>query len=334
MRADRLVAIVLHLQTRKKMTAMALARELEVSTRTILRDVEALSIAGVPIYATGGRGGGIALDEHYRVTLSGLKEAEAQAFLLSSNLQLLREIGLGDAAENAFLKVAAAVPTHYHEALSFMRQRIYIDPIWWWHDVEPPPFLRDIQQAVYESRWISAVYEHWNGGCVEQLLEPYSLVAKSSAWYLVARREGALRTYRLSRFHAITLLDTHFIRTADFDLPTYWQQHIQEFSAITSVYSFTLRFHESCLPLVRRLLPGRSTIFGPADGDGCMNAHFNVESIDQAKMLVFGLGGQVEVIEPPELQAAVLHTAYDLIYSSSKSGEKRKESSFKDEEHL
>lgn len=313
MRADRLVAIVLLLQTRKKLTARALATRLEVSPRTILRDVEALSIAGIPIYANGGRGGGIALDENYRVTLTGLKEAEIQTFFLASNVQLLRDIGLGDAAENALLKVSAAVPAQYQPSIEFMRQRIYIDPIWWWHDADPPPFLEEIQQAVYESRCIRAVYEHRHGGIAERILEPYSLVAKSSTWYLIARRDGELRTYHISRFHTVVLLDAYFSRSHDFDLPTYWHHHLQEFASTASDYTFTLRFHESRLPFVRRLMPGRSTIIGPGNEDGWVKAQFHVESMDFAKMLVFGLGMQVAVVEPPELHAAVVQAACEIL---------------------
>ncbi len=149
MRADRLVAIVLLLQTQKKLTAQALAARLEVSPRTILRDVEALSIAGIPIYTNGGREGGIALDENYRVTLTGLKETELHTFFISSNVQLLKDIGLGNAAENALLKLSAAVPIQHQPSLEFMRQCIYIDPLWWWHESEPL-LLGEIQQAVYE----------------------------------------------------------------------------------------------------------------------------------------------------------------------------------------
>src|SRR5258708_4333671 len=272
-----------------------------------------LSRAGIPMYTTGVRGGGIARDENYRVTLTGLKEAEIQTLLLASKVQLLREIGLGKAAENALLKVSAAVPAQYPPSLEFMRQRFYIDPIWWWHDADPPPFLGEIQQAVYESRCLRAVYEHRHGGVVEHLLEPYSLVAKSSEWYLIARRDGELRTYRISRFHTLVLLDTHFCRAEDFDLITYWHQHLQEFAATVSDYTFTLRFHESRLPFVRRLMPGRSTILEPGNGDGWVRAHFHVESMDFSIMLWFGLVTQVSVVEPPALHAEVVQTACEMI---------------------
>src|SRR5260370_28209251 len=313
MRADGWVAIHVLLQTEKKLTAQALAARLEVSPRTIVRDVEALSRAGIPIYATGGRGGGIALDEHYRVTLTGLKEAELHTFFSSSNVQLSRDIGLGDAADNALLKLSAAVRAQYQLSIEFIRQRIYIDPLWWWHDSDPQPFLAEIQQAVYESRRIRAVYEHRHGDVTEQLLEPYSLVAKSSTWYLIARRDGELRTYRISRFHDIVLLDTHFCRSNEFDLATYWHHHLQGFASTVSDYVFTLRLHESRLPFVKSLIPGRYHIIMPNNGDGWIVARFHLESMDLAKMLVFGLGTQVAVVEPPELHTAVVQTAREML---------------------
>jgi predicted DNA-binding transcriptional regulator YafY len=316
MRADRLVAIVLLLQAQRKLTAQALAAKLEVSPRTILRDVEAISRAGIPIYSNGGRGGGIALDENYRVTLTGLKESELHTFFISGNVQLLRDIGLGDAAENALLKLSAAAPTRYQPSIEFMRQRIYIDPIWWWHDADPQPFLAELQQVVYESRCIRAVYEHHDGGIAEHILEPYSLVAKSSTWYLIARRDGEMRTYRVLRFHAVVLLDTYFTRADDFDLPTYWHHHLQEFALGISDYTFTLRLHESRLSFVRRLMPGRMTIVEEGNGDGWVVAQFHAESMDLAKMLVFGLGAQGVVVEPVELREAVVQGAREILDGS------------------
>jgi predicted DNA-binding transcriptional regulator YafY len=130
------------LQARGKMTAARLARELEVSRRTILRDIDALSFAGVPVYAEGGHGGGISLDENYRTSLTGLKEAELRTLFISSNKQMFQEIGLGEAAESALRKLSAALPAGQQTAVRQVQQRFYIDPIWWWHDSEPLPFWR------------------------------------------------------------------------------------------------------------------------------------------------------------------------------------------------
>lgn len=311
MRADRLVTMVMLLQTRGKMTAKALAAELDVSRRTILRDIDALSVAGIPVYADGGHGGGIALDENYRTTLTGLKEAEVRALFISGNNQLLKEIGLGEAAESTLLKLSAALPARHQPSVDHIRQRIYIDPLWWWHDSQPQPFWVEIQEAVYKDRCIRAVYENYNGTVVERVLEPYSLVAKSSLWYLIAKRDGELRTYRVSRFHDVTLLDTTFERDTDFDLTTYWNDHLDEFAAAFSDYQFTLRIHPDRWGFARWLTAGRNQRI-KTDDDGWITAEFQMESKELAKMLVFGLGTQGEVIAPQSLKDAVLQAAQEI----------------------
>ena len=311
MRADRLLAIVMLLQTRGKMTTHALAEALGVSRRTILRDVEALSVAGVPVYAEGGHGGGVALDENYRTSLTGLKEDEVRTLFISGTTNLLRDVGLGDAAERVLLKLSAALPTRHQPAVEHIRQRIHIDSVWWWHDSQPLPFWAELQQAVFEDHPIRAVYEHYSGEVVERVLEPYSLVAKASLWYVIARREAEFRTYRVSRFHSVTLLDTHFQRQEDFDLPTFWNEHVQEFTETLAEYTFTLRIHKSKLNFVRWLTPGRYHIL--AEEDGWLTARIGFESMDLARMLVFGLGLHAVVLDPPELLQAVLTTAREIL---------------------
>ncbi|GIK40347.1 MAG: transcriptional regulator [Chloroflexota bacterium] len=313
MRADRLLAIMMLLQTRGKMTAQSLADKLEVSRRTILRDIDALSSAGVPIYAEGGHGGGIALDENYRTTLAGLQDREIRTLFVGNNAQLLREIGLGDAAESTMLKLLAVLPTSHRPSVEHIRQRILIDPTWWWHDTQPLAFWDQLQQAVYEDRCIRTVYERHNGEVVARILEPYSLVAKSSVWYLVAQHDDELRTYRISRFRQITLLDTHFQRRKDFDLPTYWREHQQNFVETLAEYRFTLCIQPDRLNFLKWLVPGRYHPVEPPDADGWITVNFDLESIELAKMLIFGLEGQATVVEPPELQEAILDTAGKIL---------------------
>jgi len=312
-RADRLLSIMMLLQTRGKMRAQVLADELQVSMRTVLRDVDALSLAGVPIYAEGGHGGGIALDENYRTTLTGLKEDEIRTLFIAGNTKLLHEIGLGNAAESSLLKLSAALPARHQSAVDQVRQRLYIDPVWWWQDSEPFAYWAELQQAVFEDRCIRAEYEHYGGEIVERVLEPYSLIAKASHWYLIARREDKLRIYRITRFHKIVVLDQSFYRPDDFDLVTYWHEHIQEFTEALTDYTFTLRLHSSRLNFVKVLMPGRHEIKEPPGEDGWLTAHFRVESIDLAQMLVFGLGTQAIVVEPESLGTAVLKTAQELL---------------------
>jgi predicted DNA-binding transcriptional regulator YafY len=142
MRADRLLSIILLLQTRGRMTARTLAEELEVSRRTILRDINALSFSGVPVYSEGGHGGGFSLAEEYRTTLTGLNTLEVQSLFVSSNHEALRDVGLGDAGERLILKLLAALPNAQHSTADHIRQRLMIDPTWWWHETSISPFGR------------------------------------------------------------------------------------------------------------------------------------------------------------------------------------------------
>lgn len=312
LRADRLLSIILLLQTNGKMTSRALADELGVSQRTIWRDVDALSLAGIPIYAEGGHGGGIALDEGYRTSLTGLKESEALTLFVSSNAKTLEAVGLGEAAERSLLKLLAALPSAHQPAIAHMRQRLLIDPDWWWQDENPLPFWETLQQAVYTDRRIEAVYETYHGTTIRRVLEPYSLIAKSSVWYLVAHHgDGEFRTYRVSRFREIIPLDVPFQRQEDFDLPTYWREHQRLYPENFSAYRFTLRMHQDKLPFVMGLVPGRYRI-AVQEGEWLV-VQFQLESIDMAKMLVFGLGAQASIIEPEALRQAVLDAAHVLI---------------------
>jgi predicted DNA-binding transcriptional regulator YafY len=315
MRADRLVSIVLLLQTRGKLTTKTLATELEVSQRTILRDLDALTTAGIPIYADGGHGGGVALDENYRLSLTGLKEAEVRSLFVSSNSRLLSEIGLGEAAEGAQLKLLAALPLAHQSAVELIRQRIHIDPLWWWHDSQQLPFWEALQQAVYEDRCIQTIYENSSGNRTERTLEPYSLVAKSSIWYLIARHDAGFRTYRVSRFQSISLLETTFHRQPDFDLPIYWQEHLQEFTENLSEYRFTLEIAADRVNFLQWIIPGRYQLVAIPEDHEYVVVHLHLESVDLARMLIFGLGASVRMIEPPELREAVLKTAQEVIDS-------------------
>lgn len=299
MRADRLLAMLLLLQTRGKMKAEKLAEELNVSRRTILRDIEALSISGIPIYAEGGHGGGITLDEKYRTNLTGLQEEEVRTLFVASNERLFKELKLGDAADRTLLKLTAALPARHQEAVQQMRQRFLIDPGWWWQESQPPPFWEDLQQAVYEDRCIRALYENYNGEIMERVLQPHSLVAKSGTWYLVAKRNQALRIYRVNRFHSLELLAQRFQRAADFDLPSYWREHQQQFADSMTAANIVLQIHPRRLNFVRWLTPGRHQIIEPAQkmeaGEPEATAtwitvQLQMESLELAKMLVFGLG--------------------------------------------
>jgi predicted DNA-binding transcriptional regulator YafY len=194
-----------------------------------------------------------------------------------------------------------------------IRQRLLIDSSWWWRDAETPPFWEDLQQAVYEDRVIQVVYERYQGDVVERVLEPYSLVNKSSYWYLVARRDEEFRTYRVARFHVVHLDGRHFARRPDFDLPRYWQEHLQEFVDSFTQYRCTLRVHPDRVAFVKWLTPGRwEKLEVGGDAEWTM-LRLAMDSPLLAKMLVFGLGAFVEVIAPSELAEEVLADAREMV---------------------
>jgi len=313
MRAERLVSIMLLLQTRGKMTASALAEELAVSRRTILRDVDALSLAGIPVYTEGGHGGGIALDEAYRTRLTGLNTPEVQALFVTHHQQALRDVGLNDAADQLVLKLLASLPTAHQLTVEHIRQRLMIDPTWWWHDTEIPLFWDALQRAVYEDRVIEVTYEHYRGEIVERVLEPYSLVNKSSYWYLVARRDEEFRTYRVSRFLKLHVRDQTFTRLPDFGLQQYWETHLEAFVSNFAAYTCTLRIHPDRVPFVKWLVAGRWRVADEVDQRGWMTFDMALDSEVLAAMLVFGLGTAVEVVTPQSLAEMVVRDARTVI---------------------
>ena len=309
MRADRLLTLILLLQTRGKMTARELAEELGVSRRTILRDINALSFSGIPVYSEGGHGGGIALIEEYRTSLTGLNKSEVQTLFLTSNNQALRDVGLGDASENLLMKLLAALPRIHHSTADHIRQRLMIDPTWWWHDTATSPYWDELQQAVYEDLLIETRYENYDGRITERVLAPYSLICKSSLWYLLAEREQELRTFRVTRFHSVRVLDQSFTRRPGFDLPTYWQGYVKNFENTVGEYRCTLRIHPEREMFVKWLMPGRWQNVIDAEEKEWVTLSLVMDSDLLAKMLVFGLAGFVEVISPPELKESVLTQA-------------------------
>ncbi len=312
MRADRLLMLIMLLQTRGKLTATTLAEELGVSRRTILRDVDALSLAGVPVYAEGGHGGGIALDENYRTSLNGLHTSEVQALFVANTDSVLRDVGLNEAAQQVWLKLIAGLPTSHRLTAEHIQQRVMIDPTWWWHDSQTPAFWDDLQRAVYEDYLIDMTYEHYNGDMSRGVLAPHSLVNKASHWYLVTLRDDDFRTYRVTRFHQVTLLDKRFTRRTDFNLQHYWQDQVQAFTERVGEYRCTLRVHPDRVPFVKWLTTGRWEVIGESD-DGWQALQFTFDTDVLAKMLVFGLGTHCNVVAPPELAQSVVEDARMLL---------------------
>jgi predicted DNA-binding transcriptional regulator YafY len=316
MRADRLLSIMLLLRVQGRLTMQKLATELEVSRRTILRDIDALSGAGVPVYCEGGRGGGVYLADQYRISLTDLKEEEIRSLSIASLPGPLNDIGLGRANQNSLLKLLASLPSVHQLEIERNRQRILLDPTSWWPNAQPLRYLNDLKTAVFEDWRIEVCYEHGDGHLTETQLEPYSLVAKANIWYLVAAREGQWRTYRVSRFHTVTLLSTHFDRLRTFDLASYWHNQNISFTPNLPQYAFTLRVNQSQLLFIKRHVSENFRLeiqTEEEDNDNKYRVWLELGSLEAAKMLVFGLGTQVVVLEPLELHEAVMKTAAEFI---------------------
>src|SRR6186997_1839966 len=194
MRASRLVTLLLLLQTRGRMTAAELARELEVSERTVHRDVEALSEAGVPIYAERGPHGGVQLVEGYRTRLTGMTQDEAGALFLSGLPGPAAELGLGTVMTAARLKVLAALPSELRARANRLVERFYLDAAAWFRGEEQVPHLPALAEAVWESHSICMRYDRGDE-ITERIVEPLGIVLKAGIWYLVGRRDGEIRTY-------------------------------------------------------------------------------------------------------------------------------------------
>src|SRR5262245_49518363 len=217
MRADRLVSILLLLQMHARLTARYLAKRLEVSERTIHRDMEALGTAGVPVVADRGVGGGWRLVEGYRANVSGLTEAEVQALFVTRPSRLLADLRLDKASDGALVKLLSVLPAVNRRGAELARQRIHIDVSGWSRSREPVPHLPTLQQAVWSDRRLRILYDR-DGCASERVLDPLGLVAKGSTWYLVARVENDIRSYRVSRICEAAILDQSFVRPPEFDL--------------------------------------------------------------------------------------------------------------------
>jgi predicted DNA-binding transcriptional regulator YafY len=310
MRADRLLSILLLLQANRRMTARDLSARLEVSERTIHRDMESLSAAGVPVYAQRGNGGGWLLPEAYRTTATGLTGAEIQALFAGRPPRVLADLGLHQAAEAALVKLLAELPAVSRRDAEDARQRLHVDSTGWRRPEEAVPFLPAIQAAVWQERRLRIEYQRPGDSTVERTLDPLGLVAKGSLWYLVAAVDGAPRTYRVSRVRSATLLDEPCVRPPDFDLAAYWSQSSAQFVAALPRYPLTVRAAPDALP--RATGPAgyvRLETTGATDADGWTTLHLCADTEEEACGFVLSFGTRMEVLEPPELRERVAQLA-------------------------
>jgi len=303
MRASRLVQLLLLLQARGRMTAAMLAEELEVSERTIHRDVDALSAAGVPIYAERGPHGGIQLVDGYRTRLTGLTGDEAEALFLSGLPGPAAELGLGTVVAAARLKVLAALPNELRARATRLVERFHLDAAGWFHATESVPHLATIADAVWEAERITVGYRR-AGGEVDRILDPLGLVLKAGIWYLVASAEGDVRTYRVSRFSRVTPTGRPFVRPPDFDLAEHWRASIDAYEQAAPHTEVTVRVDPRRIGLLAdlvgvRAVDGAQRIGDPSDDpDGWLVLRLEVDWPEEVPGRLLAMGGAAELLEP------------------------------------
>ncbi|MFG2646542.1 helix-turn-helix transcriptional regulator [Streptomyces sp. NPDC048436] len=321
MRAARLIKMVLLLQARPSMTAAELASELEVSERTITRDAQALSEAGVPVYADRGRTGGYRLIGGYRTRLTGLGRSEAEALFLSGVPGALREMGLEDAASAARLKVSAALMPSLRDASQNASQRFHLDAPGWFKETPAPELLPPLADAVWDDRRVTARYRRQDTE-VERELEPYGLVLKAGVWYLCARvpdtvGTGAFRVYRIDRFTAIAADEDRFVRDEEFDLPGFWDERAAQFTRALLRSEVVVRVSEDGirqLPYATDAVSVREAMeeAGEPDDEGWVTLTLPVENEAVAYTQLMALGPELEVLEPAALRERFARAASQM----------------------
>lgn len=307
MRADRLLALLLLLQTRGRMTAVALAQELEVSERTIYRDVNALSAAGVPIYGEPGWEGGFSLLDSYRTSLTGLNEGEVRALFMMRIPEALNELGVGQELKTALLKLAAALPATRREDEEKVRQRFYLDSTPW-HVVETAvPHLHTIHQAVWQAQKLRLTYRlPFHAINVQHLVEPYGLVAKANAWYLVCYRDG-FRVHRVANLLAAQVEDETFSRLPGFDLASFWEDWRARQEANRALYPVTVRVAPHFVAELPRYFGAEADDqrAQAAATNGWITLTLHFESLEAARTRLLAFGGAIEALEPRALRASI-----------------------------
>ncbi|WP_276353398.1 helix-turn-helix transcriptional regulator [Cohnella caldifontis] len=309
MKAERLLFILSTMQAEGKVTARGLAELLEVSERTILRDLEALAAAGIPVYAERGYQGGWSLPEGYRSRLTGLTSEEISALLMLGSSGAVRDLGLSGSAREALRKLMSALPAAVRHNAEIARQRIHVDGAGWREpygkDAEAEP-LAAVQQAVWEDRKLRIVYRALDSETGKmRVVCPLGLVVKGSLWYMAAQtEEGDMRTYRVSRLAAVEPLDETFERPRDFDLAGYWAESTARFQATLPRYPASVRIASPHWPRFAR----ERYVSVQAETrleNGWVQADVAFDTLESACGILLGYGRYAEALAPSELREAV-----------------------------
>lgn len=309
MRTSRLVSMLLMLQARGRVTAQALADEFEVSVRTIYRDVDQLSAAGVPVYADRGPGGGFALLDGYRTDLTGMTRAEAETLPIAALPGAADALGLAEPLRSAQLKLVAALPKGAAGA-SRIGSRLHIDPVDWYRRAEPAPWLPLLATAVWEQKRIAMRYRSWHGTHLRRCA-PLGLVLKAGNWYLLAQARTQIAIYKVASIEDLEIQPETFARPEGFDLQARWSSMVLSFERNLLKGRATLLVKREAIPDLDALgaAAAERAVCGLPDGDGWCRVTVPVEEVDQAARQLLRLGPRVRVLEPCALRDALRRLA-------------------------
>jgi predicted DNA-binding transcriptional regulator YafY len=312
MRADRLLSILLLLQNRGKVTSRELASTLEVSERTIFRDMEALSASGIPVLAERGREGGWMLTEGYRTSLTGMKPNEIGALLLSADSAILKDLGIHEDFTIASRKLEAAASGNKSPSANYFNQRIHIDSEGWLSSKESFPFLSTLQAALWEDRKVSISYLR-NGEIKNRIIGLLGLVAKQGIWYVIGQHEEQFRTYRVSRIVAAQILEEAYSRPDDFELTSYWELSKASFKSALPSYQAKFTLKSSSLQALRQERFVTLLSIDESQDSAWLEVEAEFNAIEAACRIMLSLGPHVIVRSPEELRIKVYKAALETV---------------------
>lgn len=304
--------VLMLLQAHGRMSAQRLAEETEVSVRTIHRDIEELSASGVPVVAERGAAGGFALMEGWRTRLTGLTPIEAQAVFMAGAPGPAAQLGLGDAAASAQLKLLASLPQAWQAEARKVASRFHLDAVGWYRTPPCVDYLSTVANAVWNDRRIEVRYESWNR-VADHRLEPLGLILKAGEWYVVATSSKGVATYKVASILGVKDTGETFRRPPRFDLARHWETSLQRFEA--GLYRGTAVVRASPAGLdrlreisdaVRKAIDGSK---GKADRNGWRRVTIPIESVGWSAIELSKAGAECEILSPPELRARMAQIA-------------------------
>lgn len=319
MRASRLLSIQMLLQARGRISAVELAARLEVSVRTLYRDVDELSAAGVPIYAQRGRHGGFELAPGWQTRLTGLTEAESQTVLLAGLAAPAAELGLAGAVATARGKLLGALPGAARAEALKVSERLHLDPLDWYRAPTPSPLLRVVAAALWKDRALQIDYVSWQKRS-ERLVHPLGLVTKAGHWYLVALLNGRASTFKVAGIVSATELAIGSKRPRGFVLSDYWRESVQRFERELYAGHASVRASPKGLQALAELNSACAAAVGRASPrerrGGMWRLQIPIEGVERASLQLLALAPEVEVLGPPDLRARIQErlVAADRLY--------------------